>query len=255
MTYRGRWIPWIGAVALGLATSVAIAGGTAPTPGSTAPTTGVSAASGASVTAPGTKAVSLPDTAVIDSVKGAHRVFPRPGPDLPAKLRQGGYVLVFRHSITDWGQRDADVTNFEDRTTQRNLSAEGEAAARSLGQSIATLGLPIGRVLSSPMWRCRDTAQLAFGRHETSIDLFQRGSQSRAVRVDLLSTPPEKGKDLVLVTHQDVIIPIVAGLARDQLKEAEALVVKPLGNKKFEVVAQIGPEDWARLAAADKPTH
>lgn len=253
MTHRGRWIPWTGALAVWLAASLALAGGTVPTAG-TAPAAGASV--GTAVTPPGTAmAGTLPDTAVIDSVKGAHRVFPRPGPDLPAKLRQGGYVIVFRHSITDWGQRDADVTNFEDRSTQRNLSAEGEATAKAIGRSIAALDLPIGRVLASPMWRCRDTAQLAFGRHETSIDLFQRGSQSRAVRVDLLSTPPEKGKDLVLVTHQDVIIPIVAGLARDQLKEAEALVVKPLGDKKFEVVAQVGPEDWARLAAAAKPAH
>jgi phosphohistidine phosphatase SixA len=194
-----------------------------------------------------------PDTTVVDSIKGAHKVFPRPSPDLPKKLREGGYVIVFRHSTTDWSQRDADVTNFDDRTTQRNLSAEGEATARAIGQSIAALKLPIGRVIASPMWRCRDTAQLAFGRHEVSNDLFQRGGQSRAVRVDLLSTPTEKGKNLVLVTHQDVLIPIVAGLARDQLKEAEALIVKPLGDKKFEIVAQVGPEDWARLAG--KPAH
>jgi phosphohistidine phosphatase SixA len=194
-----------------------------------------------------------PDTTVVDSIKGAHKVFPRPSPDLPKKLREGGYVIVFRHSITDWSQRDADVTNFDDRTTQRNLSAEGEATAKAIGQSIAALKLPIGRVIASPMWRCRDTAQLAFGRHEVSNDLFQRGGQSRAVRVDLLSTPTEKGKNLVLVTHQDVLIPIVAGLARDQLKEAEALIVKPLGDKKFEIVAQVGPEDWARLAG--KPAH
>jgi len=205
---------------------------------------------------PATKmAGALPDTTVVDSIKGAHTVFPRPKADLAAKLREGGYVLVFRHSITDWSQRDADVTNFEDRTTQRNLSAEGEAKAREIGAAIAALKIPIGRVIASPMWRCRDTAQLAFGRHEVSNDLFQRGGQSRAVRLDLMSTPTEKGKNLVLVTHQDVIIPIVAGLARDQLKEAEALVVKPLGDKKFEVVAQIGPEDWARLAAAKKPAH
>jgi phosphohistidine phosphatase SixA len=194
-----------------------------------------------------------PDTTVVDSIKGAHKVFPRPSTDLPKKLREGGYVIVFRHSTTDWSQRDADVTNFDDRTTQRNLSAEGEATARAIGQSIAALKLPIGRVIASPMWRCRDTAQLAFGRHEVSNDLFQRGGQSRAVRVDLLSTPTEKGKNLVLVTHQDVLIPIVAGLARDQLKEAEALIVKPLGDKKFEIVAQVGPEDWARLAG--KPAH
>ncbi|HEX3111991.1 MAG TPA: histidine phosphatase family protein [Candidatus Eisenbacteria bacterium] len=207
-------------------------------------------------THPGAKmAGSVPDTTVVDSIKGAHTVFPRPKADLPAKLRDGGYVLVFRHSITDWSQRDADVTNFEDRATQRNLSAEGVATAKAIGQSIAALKIPIGRVIASPMWRCRDTAQLAFGRHEVSNDLFQRGGQSRAVRVELMSTPTEKGKNLVLVTHQDVIIPIVAGLARDQLKEGEALIVKPLGDKKFEVVAQIGPEDWARLAAAAKPAR
>jgi broad specificity phosphatase PhoE len=209
------------------------------------------------ITPPGAKTTSTgpPDTTVVDSIKGAHTVFPRPKADLPAKLREGGYVLVFRHSLTDWSQRDADVTNFEDRTTQRNLSAEGEKTAKAIGRSITALKIPIGRVIASPMWRCRDTAQLAFGRHEVSNDLFQRGGQSRAIRVELMSTPTEKGKNLVLVTHQDVIIPIVAGLARDQLKEAEALIVKPLGDKKFEVVAQIGPEDWAKLAAADKPAR
>lgn len=231
---------WLALACVGFAAAVAFAD-TAPGKG-TAPSTVITPPS-----AP--PASPAPDTTVVDSVKGAHKVFPRPSSDLPKKLREGGYVIVFRHSITDWSQRDADVTNFADRTTQRNLSAEGEAAAKAIGQSIAVLKLPIGRVIASPMWRCRDTAQLAFGRHEVSNDLFQRGGQSRAVRVDLLSTPTEKGKNLVLVTHQDVLIPIVAGLARDQLKEAEALIVRPLGDKKFEIVAQVGPEDWARLAA------
>ena len=231
---------WLALACVGFAAAVAFAD-TAPGKG-TAPSTVITPPS-----AP--PASPAPDTTVVDSVKGAHKVFPRPSSDLPKKLREGGYVIVFRHSITDWSQRDADVTNFADRTTQRNLSAEGETAAKAIGQSIAVLKLPIGRVIASPMWRCRDTAQLAFGRHEVSNDLFQRGGQSRAVRVDLLSTPTEKGKNLVLVTHQDVLIPIVAGLARDQLKEAEALIVRPLGDKKFEIVAQVGPEDWARLAA------
>lgn len=243
MTRQGRAI----ARASGLLCLVAMLGvmpAVADTPPGTAATT----------IKPGAMTASPPDTAVVDSLKAPHRVFPRPTADLPAKLKEGGYVIVFRHSLTDWAQRDADVIDFEDRSKQRNLSAEGQAQAKAIGRSVSALGLPIGRVIASPMWRCRDTAELAFGRHEVSIDLFQRGGKSRAARVELLSTPPEKGKNLVLVTHQDLLLPIVAGLARDQLKEAEAFVVKPLGNKKYEIVAQVGPEDWARLAAA-KPAH
>jgi phosphohistidine phosphatase SixA len=182
-----------------------------------------------------------------DSTK-ARKEFPRLTPALVEKLRSGGYVIVFRHSITDWGQRDAEVTNFEDRTTQRNLSKEGEAQAAQIGKAMASLRIPVGAVRASPMWRCRDTAQLAFGRHETTIDLFQRGGQSRAARVAMLSTAPDSG-NLVLVTHQDVLIPIIADLHRDQLKEGDAFVVKPLGEKKFEVLAQVAPEDWLTLGA------
>jgi phosphohistidine phosphatase SixA len=174
--------------------------------------------------------------------------FPRLTPALVERMRAGGYVIVFRHSTTDWGQRDADVVNFEDRSAQRNLSKPGEEQAAVIGKAFATLGIPAGAVKASPMWRCRDTAQLAFGRHETTADLFQRGGPSRAARVAMLSMPPDSG-NLVLVTHQDVLIPIVTGLRRDQLREGDALVVKPLGEKKFEIAAQVAPEDWLTLGA------
>ena len=175
--------------------------------------------------------------------------FPRLTPGVIEHLRRGGYVIVFRHSITDWAQRDADVMNFEDRSAQRNLSKPGEEQAAALGKAFTTLGIPVGAVKASPMWRCRDTAQLAFGRHQTTMDLFQRGGQSRAARVAMLSMPPDSG-NLVLVTHQDVLIPIVTGLRRDQLKEGDAFVVKPLGEKKFEIEAQVSPEDWLKLGVA-----
>ena len=102
------------------------------------------------------------------------------------------------------------------------------------------------------MWRCRDTAQIAFGRHRPVPELFRRGPEYRAMRLALLGKEPEEGKDLVLVTHQDLLIPIVQGLRRDQLHEGDALVVKPLGEGAFEVVAQVTPDDWERLAAKSK---
>jgi len=187
-----------------------------------------------------------------DSVRANRKEFPHPDSTLVTRLHSGGYVIVFRHSITDWAQRDADGENFEDRSVQRNLSKEGEAQAARIGKAIAGLQLPIGTVLSSPMWRCRDTAQIAFGRHQPVPELFRRGPEYRAKRLVLLGTEPKEGKDLVLVTHQDVLIPIVKGLRRDQLKEGDALVVKPLGEGAFQVVAQVTPEDWERLAADNK---
>lgn len=187
-----------------------------------------------------------PDTGWVKVV----RTFPRPDSTLAGRLREGGYVLVFRHALTDWEQRDAKIENFEDRSTQRNLSKAGRDQSALIGKAIAALEIPIGPVLSSPMWRCRDTAQIAFGRHETTIDLFRRSKESRAARVAMLSTKQKQGTNLVLVTHQDVLIPIISGLRREQLKEGDVFVVKPLGKEKFEILVQVTPDDWAALGAA-----
>ena len=190
--------------------------------------------------------------AAADTARTARKEFPHADSTLVPRLRSGGYVIVFRHSITDMAQRDADGENFEDRSTQRNLSKEGEAQAARIGKAIAELRIPIDTVLASPMWRCRDTAQIAFGHHQAVPELFRRGPEYRAKRLVLLGTEREAGKDLVLVTHQDLLIPIIKGLQRDQLKEGDAFVVEPLGEGAFEIVAQVTPEDWERLAADSK---
>jgi phosphohistidine phosphatase SixA len=165
-------------------------------------------------------------------------------------LRGGGYILAFRHGATNWNERDQDVLHYADRAGQRNLSETGRGLVTNLGKAIAALGIPIGDVHASPMWRCRDTATLAFGRCDTTSALFVKSREYRRIRWGLMSTAPAKGKNDVVVTHQDALIPITT-LARDQLKEGEALVVKPLGIERgFRVVAQLAPMDWLRLAGA-----
>jgi phosphohistidine phosphatase SixA len=80
---------------------------------------------------------------------------------LVAALRAGGVVAVMRHGITDRSQVDTgDLTN---RAGQRNLSAEGRAQSLRTGRAVAALGIPLGQVLTSPVFRARDTAELAFG--------------------------------------------------------------------------------------------
>ncbi len=166
-------------------------------------------------------------------------------------LRRGGYVLVFRHARTDWAQRDAELLNFTDRAAQRNLSEQGRQESVETGKALTDLHIPVGTVTASPMWRCRDTATLAFGHADTTIHLFQKGRKSREARLRMLSAPPAPGTNNVLVTHQDVLLPIMK-LRRDELGEGEALIVKPLGRGRFEVLAQAAPADWIRLLHSRK---
>jgi phosphohistidine phosphatase SixA len=185
-------------------------------------------------------------------------------PALVNDLRKGGFVIFFRHAATDWGQKDVSYQDFEDRSGQRNLSEAGKADAASIGKAFKDLAIPIDSIFVSPMWRCRDTAEIAFGRYEKRVELFgkvpqgpggsaaaaEERAQNRSVRIQMLSTPPLSDMNRVLVGQQDPMIPIIPGLHRDELREGDALVIRPLGGGKFRIVAQVTPADWARLAAA-----
>jgi len=172
---------------------------------------------------------------------------------LVSDLKNGGYIIFLRHALTNWNERDGAEGDFTDRAQQRNLSEAGQREASTIGQSIKVLEIPIEKVLASPMWRCRDTAQFAFGDYDTTGLLFWKGPTFREARIKLLSTPPAAGKNLVLVGHQDQLIPIVTGLKRDQLQEGDALVFQPLGGGKYKVVRQVTPFDWASVAGVEPP--
>lgn len=211
---------------------------TAVPPSSTAPAPASPAKSDRGTAAP-------PDSAA----KRGAVVVPTPADSvLVGLLRQGNFVLLFRHAATDWAQRDADLVNFADRSAQRNLSDVGRAQADTIGKAVKSLGLHVGAVHASPMYRCRDTAEIAFGRADTTIHLFVKSKESRDARVKWLSTPLTDGALLVLVTHQDPFIPLFR-FQRDQLKEGDALLIRPDGSDKWTLVAQISPADWARLAS------
>jgi len=189
-----------------------------------------------------------------DSIDAAmsHRVdvhfTPLPDTMLVRMLRGGGLILAFRHANTDMSQQDSDVSNLANRAMQRNLNDAGRANATNVGRAIAALGIPIGAVRSSPFWRCRDTATLAFGRCDTTSALYSKGPAFRRARWLLLTKAPALARNDVLVTHQDALLPLTT-LKRDELRESEALVVEPRGpTRGFHVVARLGPADWLRLA-------
>jgi hypothetical protein len=213
----------------------------------------------------GAKAASPPPATIVNpKIPRLSDIAGEQNPKFVKDLRKGGYVIFFRHAATNWAQRDQSYGDFENRESQRNLSEAGKADAAAIGKAFQDLGIGVDSVLVSPMWRCRDTAQIAFGRYEKRIELFgkvpegpegpkvmvENRAKYRAERVRMLSTAPTHGMNRVLVGQQDPMIPIIPGLHRDELREGDALVVQPLGKGAFRIVAQVTPADWARLAVA-----
>lgn len=176
------------------------------------------------------------------------------GRALVSALRAGGFILYFRHASTDFGQSDESMTSFEDCEKQRNLTDKGRNEARAVGAAIRELKIPIGRVLASPFCRTVETATLAFGKAEKSMEL--RGGPASGVDTSRysglrrqLSTAPTAGTNTVLVGHGN---PFRAAAGPPHLMEGEAAVIRPLGDDRFEIVARIRVDGWADLIAAAK---
>ena len=165
-------------------------------------------------------------------------------------LRQGGLVIYFRHTSTDFGQNDEQMTGFEDCARQRNLTDAGRSEARLIGAEIARLRIPVGEVLASPFCRTMETARLIFGRAE--VNSAVRGGPARpdsperyAALRKLLSTPVAPGTDLVIVSHGN---PFAAVAGTPYLAEGEAAVIRPRASDGFAIVARIRKNEWETLA-------
>jgi phosphohistidine phosphatase SixA len=76
-----------------------------------------------------------------------------------AALKAGGHVALMRHAEAP-GIGDPDGFRLRDCATQRNLDARGRDEARAAGDRLRAERVAIGRVLSSPWCRCRETAEL-----------------------------------------------------------------------------------------------
>ncbi len=159
---------------------------------------------------------------------------------LVGALRAGGQVLVFRHFATDWTQSDARPTDMNDRTKQRNLSELGRADAADVKRSLAALKIAAGEVLSSPMARTRDSAELALGRVETTPDLLSGKPEEFRRR---LNAAPPAGTNHFLFTHQ-LTIRGALDVQLNEVEEGNCLVLAPGG----EIIAHLAPRDWLRLA-------
>ena len=159
-----------------------------------------------------------------------------------AALRDGGHVLMLRHAIAP-GFGDPAGFDVDDCTTQRNLSEEGRAQARAIGERLRTEGLGAAKVYTSAWCRCRDTAaEMDLTEAEVHPGLssfFQNRNQRDAIVAalrDLLAGLAD-GPATVLVTHQ-VNIRAITGQG---VRSGEGLIVQPDGDGSVHVVAPFPP--------------
>jgi broad specificity phosphatase PhoE len=165
-------------------------------------------------------------------------------------LREGGYVVTFRHAATDSGMDTTD--DLSDCSRQRNLDAEGRRQSAEIGRAFERLDIPVGRVMASPFCRTRDTARLAFDRVRAtpallSVEFFDSVREGRREGLRrLLKAEPSEGTNTVLVTHGSAILDAVG----KEPEEGDAVIVEPgPGKRGYTVVAEVPVDDWGRARA------
>ena len=154
--------------------------------------------------------------------------------DAATLLRQGGCALMLRHASTVPGVGDPPEFQLGLCSTQRNLSAAGQAEARAIGAWFKRQALVPRAVRTSAWCRCIDTAELAFGRHtlwaainSSFGDRYPAVDASAEVRQALRTIPA--GQFEVWVTHQ-VNITAITGEVPSM---AEGFVVDAEGRMRL----------------------
>jgi hypothetical protein len=95
---------------------------------------------------------------------------------LAGAMKQGGYVIVFRHGATNRNQADTDPLNFDNITKQRLLSEQGKRVATQVGEAFKKLGIPLGKVYTSKFNRAVETGRLMSGGDVTpTLDVTEGG--------------------------------------------------------------------------------
>ena len=152
---------------------------------------------------------------------------------LVASLKNGGYVLVFRHGATDDSQKDVYPFKFDDMTAQRQLNEKGRSMARELGEALKKLGVPIGEVYTSQLNRAVETGKLLGG---------------RALR-DLVNAPPKAGLNNLAVTHKTNVADAFGKEFAD-IREGEALVYKTSASGPAVLIARVQASEWIALGGS-----
>jgi phosphohistidine phosphatase SixA len=181
---------------------------------------------------------------------------------LVSDLKQGGYVIVFRHVETDESQKDIYPFKFDDMSAQRQLSDKGRETARQIGRQLVVFKVPIGQIYTSKLNRAVETGKLISGKDVTPVaELTDSGAGNASAMArpggggnadlgqalrKLANATPKDGTNTIIVTHKTNI---ADGFGKDwnDVKEGEASVFKPGGADGPVLVGRIQATELIRL--------
>jgi phosphohistidine phosphatase SixA len=179
------------------------------------------------------------------------------GGALVKALRQGGYVIVMRHTSSPREIPDKQTANPDNTKPERQLDAEGRATATAMGQALRDLKIPIGEVLSSPTYRALETVKYGrFGTAKPQVELgdngqdMQGGTEAQAVWLRKRITQFQPGTNVLLVTHMPNLTRAFPQQANG-VADGEALIFGPDGKGGAALVARVKIEDWPHLKGLD----
>jgi phosphohistidine phosphatase SixA len=175
---------------------------------------------------------------------------------LVAGLKEGGYVIVFRHGATNRDQADTDPLNPRNVAKQRLLSVEGREVAQQVGAAYRKLGIPLGDVYTSVFDRAVETGKLVSG-HDVvaTLDITEGGLVVTPIENDrraaalkkMAATNPAAGKNTLIVTHKPNILDAF-GKNWFEVREGEASVFRPDGSGKPVPVGRVQAAGWIKAA-------
>jgi phosphohistidine phosphatase SixA len=169
-------------------------------------------------------------------------------------LKEGGYIVYFRHAISDTTQNDADPIKIDDCSTQRNLSDAGRAQSKKMGSAFQLLGIKVDKVMASPYCRAKETAKVAFDKVEPTSALFyslglakDEAAKAGDELKKILATAPAAGANTVLVGHTSNLKEVAGVWPK---KEGGAYVFRPDGSGGFKLVGLLEPTDYEKKAGS-----
>lgn len=185
----------------------------------------------------------------------------RPGERLMAgdalleRLRKGGLYIFFRHfhttregvndDLRQFEHGSLELEDFEDLEWQRPLVPYGRTRAEHLGTTLRSLGIPIGRVMSSPYDRVVESARLVTGvEPERRLGLlYRKGEVTREMmeqyQHDILAAPvSDPSRNDFIFGHRAVMdgIGVIA--------EGEAYVFEPHADGRYDLIGKIEVNEW-----------
>lgn len=185
-------------------------------------------------------------------------------PDLSSLdfLRQGGYVIIFRHSTAPFGTYPNGSSDLPgtvesqwwkscDVNSARQLDIVGRTEAANIGRALKRLRIPISSIAASEFCRCNESAVLMntglpiVTSTALTFTLYTNEQRLPELTVRVNQVPPS-GTNTVLVTHGHTVGPYPF----DNLQWSDAIIYRPKVSGDADVVGYARYALWARSTTA-----